>query len=387
MNHFIKRLNLDYLIIFFILASITSVSAQNTSLIEKLETALFPDNQDSVLLVDYLINCRNHVIDSSIYIRKVQPNYNQVMNVMEEILHSGDTSLMASLMNLYDDFVDIFEKEWQKVKTDNIYACDSVRNQINIMTGFEQVLKSLYIRHLKSTEKFNFFYNEFLLIRGIHRDKINRLTYINQWLIFNKRYRKIIEPAWFQGFTPFYYIDPYIDEIAPYIIKKIEENKIIPYFASDEERFLFSNYTIIAKINDPAMADALKEVLRHDTLGNKTNSWTFVHYLAENHDEELVELVIEKLAKDFPDMPDYKLSDYYFRTINNHILKVEQNELSVIKAIGKLSKTDHKTLNKSKLIIEAIGMPKINEILKKNADVSSENIKQFKELLNIQEEK
>ncbi|MBK9150642.1 MAG: hypothetical protein IPM26_06410 [Saprospiraceae bacterium] len=381
MKHFIEK---QYIIAICTLLAVTwynPCTAQNTALIDKLKTALFPQNQDSVLLIDYLKKCRNHLIDSSIYIRKNQPNYNQVMNVMEEILHTGDTSLMTPLMMMYDDFVDIFEKEWQKVNKDNIYPCDSVRNQINIMEGFERILKGLYIRHFTAKEKFDFFYNQFLLVRGIHNDKKNRATYTNQWLIFNKRYRKLIEPAWFQGYTPFYYIDPYIDEIAPFVIKKIEENKVIPYFASDEERFLFSNYITIAKIKNPAMVEALKEVLRHDTLGNKTNTWTFVHYLAKNHDDELVELVIEKLAKDFPEMPDEKLRDYFSRTINNHILKVAENESAVLKALVKLAQKGEKFHDKALLMIDGVGTSMIKKLILKNQTLPKTIVDQLNSLI------
>jgi hypothetical protein len=381
MKHFIEKQYIIAICTFLAFTWYNPCTAQNTALIEKLKSALFPPNQDSVLLIDYLKKCRNHLIDSSIYIRKNQPNYNQVMNVMEEILHTGDTSLMTPLMMVYDDFVDIFEKEWQKVNKDNIYPCDSVRNQINIMEGFERILKGLYIRHFTAKEKFDFFYNDFLLKFNLLHWKVDDIQYQRSSIFFNKRYLNIISPQYFQGAATFRYIDLYITEITPFIIQKIMDKKIITSFASEEERFLFNNKTLFSKIKDPAMVEALKEVIRHDTLGNKTNTWTFVYYLAKNHDDEMVELVIEKLAKDFPDMPEERLSDYYFRTINNHILKVAENESAVLKALVKLAQKGEKFHDKALMMINGVGTSMIKKLILKNQTLPKAIVDQLNSLI------
>jgi hypothetical protein len=173
MIHFISKQYIVAICSVFAITSFNLCISQNAILLERLETALFPINEDSVLLVDYLKDCRNHAIDSSIYIRKNQPHFNQVMSIMEEILYSGDTSLIAPLMNMYDDFVDIFEKEWQKVNKDNISICDSIRQQINIMEGFERIIKGLQLSYISPAKKFDFFFNEFLLRRHLRTNKID----------------------------------------------------------------------------------------------------------------------------------------------------------------------------------------------------------------------
>lgn len=364
------KINNTILIIILISCGIhiTGISQKNEFL-QKLESALFPKCTDSVRLINNLKDCRHNFMDSTIYIPKIQPNYQQVMQIMEKILYSGDTSLMNPLILMYDKYIDIFNQEWRNVNQDQIIYCSIIRHQISYMEGFERILSGLHLRDMTSTEKFDFFNNRFVLRYQLSNFEIHDSLYIGKYLYFNRRYIKIIEPTYFMGYSSFDYVDPYIDEIAPFIIKKVQENKVIPNFGGIEERFLFSNQRIFAKIKDPAMAEALKEVLRHDTLGNKTNTWTFVEYLEENHDEEMVQLVIEKLAKDFPGK---NLDGYYFRTINNSILKVKKNEAAVLKALVKLFQKDSNSKEEAKKMIHDLGESKVKMLLKNNKDLTKE---------------
>ena len=116
-----------------------------------------------------------------------------------------------------------YKKEWEAVDYNNLYPCESVTDQFDILKSFEVCLTGLYFKKYKYDSKqiFDFTYNEFLLDMEFVKDIENRPSYYQKYLIFNEDFRRIQKKAWFRGNSGFYYLDPYIKELEPYFIETI----------------------------------------------------------------------------------------------------------------------------------------------------------------------
>lgn len=275
--------------------NVTKCQPYSFNILNEINSELFPVSTDSIRLIDFLNDCKNHKIDHSIYVRSKQPDKDRVLEILKKIAYSKNTLFQKELEEIYFNHLNFYEKEWMQVNRDNFYSCEIIRNQTRILNGFENTLKSLSIANLAHNEKFDLYYNEKLLDVQLIRNGGVKNEIIDKYKVFNAKYKEIFRDAWLQGGANFTFIDPFVKDIEKYLIGKILELQYIDD-VSDENYFVINNmHNLISKINTDEMSTALKLISNKMIQINR--DYFIVYYLSINTDEELLRDFLKNKVK------------------------------------------------------------------------------------------
>lgn len=259
--------------------------------IDSLAEELFTKN--STLVPLYLKSCSNNKIDSSVVIRAKQPNSKLVLKYLERILLQNNANNFELLKNTYAKHIKIFEKELGKAYLENHIACDFIKEQYNILSGFETVLWSLDIKkkNLNAHEIFLLYSENLKRYKRLIDELKNRPSIISEFTVYSEIYKELNTPGWFRGSVPFTTWDPYIKELTPLFIETIEncdwnENK-------GDVNFISQSRNIINKINSSKISNTYIQNFRKIVKLNKVR---LVFEYAENQTfETLVRFLIKDL--------------------------------------------------------------------------------------------
>lgn len=263
-----------YLSIFLIIFKSNIYCQENNfGLINDLKNELFTHDTSQILLFEFLSNndpihglrCRNERVDSTLMIRKNQPGKIKVQSILKSIMMTKDSNLFGEVLKVYNLHMKNYKIEWENVEYYSSYPCETVTEQFDILKSFEVCLTSLHFVKSKFNSKqiFDFEYNKIKLDDNFNRDIIHRNEYYDKYLIFNEDYKRLLKKAWLRGTAGFSYLDPFVDDLAPYYLNAISKSKK----TNDREDFVFiflnNQRDILAKINTDKICEALCRINEH----------------------------------------------------------------------------------------------------------------------------
>lgn len=216
-----------FLLVLLLTISISGIYCQSDKkLWIDLELELFPKEQEKQLLYK-LIECPENKIDSSIWVRTNQPDVEKVFSILSEIMHKKDTGDFDRLKTIYERHIQNFMQEWSRAYLENQYACKPISEQYSLLSGFETVLTSLFFHQegFSSKDIFDFYISRMKLYDNvsIKTSRSEWLRINQQYLMFSSTYRQLNPSYVRRGRVPFYYIDPYLEELEPYFVSYLEE--------------------------------------------------------------------------------------------------------------------------------------------------------------------
>jgi hypothetical protein len=155
-------------------------------------------------------------VDTFNTIRVNQPKLDSINKYFKIILMKNDTSDFAPLQHIYKQQMYYFKKEWLRVFKAT-YSNDAAYDQYMILKGFEEVLKSLWIRKQKYTleQIFDFKLNEIEQdYRRVYGTSSTKDSVYKEMLLFSEELRTIRKGLVYKP-SDFTYLDPYIERMKP----------------------------------------------------------------------------------------------------------------------------------------------------------------------------
>lgn len=337
-------------IIFYVLMpSDVSSQANNQKIINELRAELFPQETRQVFLYEVIKNdreksnkrCFNEWVDSTLTIRNIQPNKNTIQPILKSIAMSKDTNMFTEVINIYNQHMENYKIEWQRIEMKNAYPCDKITDQFDILKSFEMCLMSLYLQKNNFTSKqiFDFAYNLHLLNRSFLHDINNRSNYYAKYLIFNENYRLLLRKGWFRGHSGFTYLEPYILELTPYYVEIINRSSAVNDPNDEIFTFILNNEYLMRQMDEKEITEAFSKIVSHYFALDK--EYVLYQYIENTiYANSLVELVAQNWVT-----KDYKGSDQYIGA--KAITKRNNNYLAILAdAVLDYAKDNHgKKLN------------------------------------------
>ena len=348
------------------------------NLLSNLNEELFSTDKDSIKLVEYLIDCKKHKIDSSKFIRVHQPNVKVVLDILEQLMHTKDISILDTINDLYNKHLINFESEWEKVNFDNYYSCDAIRNQVKILKGFETTLKGLYISNMSDSLKFDLYYKEKTLNDNIVIKNPDRMKYIDQYLMFSQKTKWILATTgWLKEGAPFTFIDPYLKDLEPFIVNKILELDTIDNFEDQRYYILFNMIDVIQKLNTYTVREAL--LTSSDKLVESGGHFLLLRFLEKNNSELLAKSTIRLMIDKSKRMIDPMEVGLYYSISFGEFFKTEYNTQYLLDELARLDKTiDNQRLIKG--VFRVVGPERLESLV---GNWKDENKSDYKYLISI----
>ncbi|MCP4136845.1 MAG: hypothetical protein GY754_38095 [bacterium] len=241
------------------------------NLILRLNEELFTNDTTIILLYEYIGKTENPYfkVDSAAWIRKHQPEPNKVLLLLEQFMHTKDTTHISDLSDMYEKHIINFWDEWAQVYMDNYYSPDVVIMQYTILSGFETVLKSLNflsegyeIKDIFEHHKYRLSFLVSYLFNSNNRCELMKLQHD-----FSPLYRKLSPCSLFGGRLPFNYMDPYMDELKPYFLESMNN-------------CIFGECSSMSEMSMPCLIFTQKEGYFKKIAGNEV-----AEYYINNFDE------------------------------------------------------------------------------------------------------
>ena len=222
--------------------------------------------------------------------------------------------------------------EWSQVYKDNYYACYPVREQFQILSGFETVLKSLDIakKKMKPEQVFKMFFNDYLFVQNYLRQIDSRCELIKQYKDISKLYRSFKPCNLLGDGAPFKKIDPYFEELKPYFLSILFECKwqLNQYYEiTDSCRFCHDYYRSYLKIKDSRLIDYYKR--NYQKMENAHCDTPLYDYAATNFDQDFSNFLICKWIER-PDSIGGKPVESYTNILKVAKMFVEQRNFPLL---------------------------------------------------------
>lgn len=316
-----------------------NLAFQQSTLLEDLEGALFSNNRETVLITD-IYDCDNQIIDSTHLVRKIQPKATVVLDILEAISLTKDTSLIAQLQTIYNKHLEFVKIEWEAIFQQNIYMCEAGKEQFRILTGFEMALHALYMEklNLSAQEKYKYHKDYMQLIYTYIFDISNREEALKQLPHFSSYTQKLRKNGWVAHAPDFGYLTPFLPEIEQFFI----ENLMVFSFdtisgLNTEEYFATHSTRYLEKIQNPKIDTVFYQRFDHWAEANR-QPWIYsISGKTERENQWLIEFLTEQLLSN-PRITKWKWEyrDYLMRNlfwsqkkkdiVKNYLLKQIESE-------------------------------------------------------------
>lgn len=325
------------MVVFWIPVMCHSQSDSTKYLLNQLKLELFQNSENQILLYK-LIKCEeeeafSQKIDSTKMVRANQPDPHKTLDLLKKIMFTKDYTCMDELMKIYEKQLQYFLVEWSQVYKDNYYACYPVREQFQILSGFETVLKSLDIakKKMKPEQVFKMFFNDYLFVQNYLRQIDSRCELIKKYKDVSKLYRSFKPCNILADGAPYSYIDPFFSELKPFFLSILFECKwqLHPYNSiNDSCRFWFdySSY-FYSRIKDERV---YKHYMKYyNSIEQGGYSTPLYMYAATFFDTNFSNFLIGKWI-DLPDSIDTEHSNTYSRSFQIGKMLVEQRNFPLL---------------------------------------------------------
>lgn len=253
---------------------------------------------EKMLLFEYLSiesRCRNHKVDSSALIRKLQPGYDLVIHCLFKISLCDQRDMEDSLLLIYDRYIDKFYEDWIQAYKMNYYACDLISKQFSILTQFEEALKNLKLKSYNDKAIFDNYINQSLLKYEMIKNIEKRCELAKNLDDVSKKYRAINPCSLYSGHVKFNYLDNYKAQLYTNFVDfmlNMNCNSDTGQYESDSCRVLFDNFDIIELKPNPKVIDFIYG--NFDRWNQFNRSSLFYSYASKHYDECLSNFLIDK---------------------------------------------------------------------------------------------
>lgn len=239
--------------------SVDSLPSLDSTLLKQLEFELFPGNPEWIPIFEYP-GCGEYYLqmDSSIFVRSKQPNRMHMQELLRQIAFSGEYSFYEPLMNMYQRHQENFKREWEYLHSQNKYGCHEKKQQISIMSSFEETLKALeWSQQEMTAEKL---WENYASLReldfnvsksiGLYWDNIKKYKFYSEYY----RDLRSMNYSWFGYHVTFIAVSPYIHKIESFVVEETKGFDPFRMWSVDatfeDERntyyFIYNMYTINA---------------------------------------------------------------------------------------------------------------------------------------------
>ena len=288
------------LIIFLCICFTSSLSFTQTveDCITDLENILFGENLKKVYLSSYLnkFDCEKTLIKNDVLIRENQPNPEIIGSILSNIVHYKDPEVFDDIYDIYKRHIVNFKKEWSEVYVDNYYSCNLVQDQYAILTSFEYSLKALkyQVEKTSAEEILENHFVEYILkhkIRNAARQ--DRRSLINEYNFISKHYENLNPFGWYKGREYFHHLDPFMTELEPHFINKLENCK----WQNGNDfscLYIWENREFIYRIKNEKIVNYF---LTNFHLWKQNKREIFIYkYAGKNYNERLSKFLVEELV-------------------------------------------------------------------------------------------
>lgn len=331
----IKTFAVCFMVVFWNPVMCHSQSDSTKYLLNQLQNELFQNSENQILLYK-LIKCEDEEafsqkIDSTKMVRANQPDPHKTLDLLKKIMFTKDYTCMDELLKIYKKQLNYFLAEWSQVYKDNYYACYPVREQFQILSGFETVLKSLDIakKKIKPAQIFKLNLDRYLFLHKLITND-NPCNLMLNYNDFSKQYRSINPCNPIADGAPFSFIDPYFEELKPYFLSFLFECnwKVNKYnILSDSCRFCHDYYRSYLKIKDSRLIDYYKR--NYHKMENAFCDTPLYDYAATNFDEDFSNFLIGKWIQR-PDSIGGKAVESYTNIMKINQMLVEQRNFPLL---------------------------------------------------------
>ncbi|MCO6495618.1 MAG: hypothetical protein J5I91_08080 [Bacteroidetes bacterium] len=330
----ILNMNKNLLLLLVLLLSIqVNSQVDSMNLVSQLNHELFPPGEGKMLLCEYIGKTKDpYIVDSTKLIRKNQPNPEVVLQLLEEIMHTKNSSLIPDIKKIYDRHIGLFWEEWAQVYMENYYPPDLVMSQYTILSGFENVLKSLTIASNNQSHETIFeIYKESLILGfEIYTNVNERCEIMKKYHDFSPLYRELNPCRLFSGTLTFSYKDPFMEDLRPLFIESLQGCNFDSCTLST-----MSLPCIIFTQNESFYHSELNEGVTDYYINNfdqlrKCNRYTMaIRYSAKHEDPKLSRLLAYKIVKELSpeELKRYPVIRVFTSNFSNENLNILMREL------------------------------------------------------------
>jgi len=158
------------------------------------------------------------LVDSTILVRKRQPDKDQICQILYRISKTRDTNYIKPLILLYNEHLEFFSLEWGVISPADLYYCEIGFNQGTIMNCFEHAISALDKAEL-SVEELENEYSIFVT-GSLERNAVSYIRYIGSQHFYSPYFKNLIKRgARFE--RPFSWSSLYLTELTDFNIQKV----------------------------------------------------------------------------------------------------------------------------------------------------------------------